>query len=83
MAVEDAYQTRRVQRELTRRYVDCSRIDVKVIHGVCYLSGLMRQLRSHPYIDLDQEAEIIQKTIRQIPGIRQVIWDVRLVKRQV
>ncbi len=76
MAIEDAYQTRSIQRELCRRYVDCSQVDVRVIHGVCYLRGVMRKLRTHPQIDLEQEAEVIQKILRQKQGIREVIWEV-------
>ena len=76
MALEDARQTRMIQHELCRRYVDCSRVDVRVIHGVCYLSGQMSKLRTHPEVDLNHEAEIIRKTVRQMQGIRDVVWDV-------
>jgi hypothetical protein len=77
MAVEDAYQTRMVQHELSRRSVDFSLVDVRVIHGVCYLRGTMMRLRSHPEVDLDQEAEVIRKILRQRVGIRDVVWEVR------
>jgi hypothetical protein len=93
MAVEDAYQTRMVQHELSRRYVDCSLVDVRVIHGgryvdcslvdvrvihgVCYLRGIMKRLRSHPEVDLDHEAEVIRKILRQRVGIRDVVWEVQ------
>jgi hypothetical protein len=77
MALEDARQTRSIQRELCRRYVDLSMVDVRVIHGVAYLRGVMQKLRTHPEIDLEQEAEIIRKVLRQQPGIRDVVWEVR------
>ncbi len=78
MALEDAQNTRAVQRELCRRYVDASQIDVRVIHGVCYLRGVMAKLRSHPEVDLEHETEIIQRLLRQHAGIRDVVWDVRM-----
>ena len=78
MAVEDAQNTRSVQRELSRRYVDSTRIDIRVIHGVCYLRGIMAHLRSHPEVDLEHEAEVIQRILRQKPGIRGVAWEVQI-----
>jgi osmotically-inducible protein OsmY len=77
MALEDAYQTRAVKHELTRRNVDLSGVDVRVFHGVCYISGTMSKFRSHPEVDLDHEAEVIRKVIRGIRGIRDVVWEVR------
>lgn len=76
MAVEDAAMTRMVQRELGRRYVDSSRLDVRVTHGVCYLRGVLEKLRFYPEVDLEYEAELIRKLLRQKPGIREVIWEV-------
>jgi hypothetical protein len=76
MALEDANQTRMVQREISRRYIDTTLVDVRVIHGVCYLRGVISKLRSHPDIDLEHEAEIIRKILRQKPGIRDVVWEV-------
>ncbi|MEP6755525.1 MAG: hypothetical protein ABJA67_08500 [Chthonomonadales bacterium] len=80
MAVEDARQRRLVHHELTRRYVDFTQVDVQVVHGVCYLRGIMRQLRTHPEVNLDHEAEIIQKTLMRVNGIRSVVWDVRTMQ---
>jgi osmotically-inducible protein OsmY len=65
-----------IQHELCRRYIDASRVDVRVIHGVCYMSGQISKLRSHPEVDLNHEAEVIRKCVRQLTGIRDVVWDV-------
>ncbi len=80
MAVEDAMNTRMVQREISRRYVDSTLVDVRVIHGVCYMRGIMRKLRTHPDVDLDHEAEVIRKVLRQQPGIREVVWEVQFIQ---
>lgn len=76
MGAGDAESTRMVQRELNRRYIDSSRMDVRVIHGVVYMRGTMGRLRTHPEIDLEREADIIRKILRQKPGIREIIWEV-------
>jgi len=65
-----------VQRELNRRYIDTTQVDVRVIHGVVYLRGIIRTLRTHPEVDLERESDIIRKIIRQKPGIREIIWEV-------
>lgn len=77
MALEDASLTRAVQRELCRRYVDMTMVDIRVIHGVCYLRGTMSKLRSHPEVDLEHESEVIRKILRAHQGVRDVVWEVR------
>ncbi|MBM3495458.1 MAG: hypothetical protein FJX72_14220 [Armatimonadetes bacterium] len=76
MGAGDAEQTRMVHRELNRRYVDSSRLEVRVIHGIVYMRGMMTRLRTHPEVDLEHESDIIRKIIRQKQGIREIIWEV-------
>jgi osmotically-inducible protein OsmY len=71
---EDAEMTRMVRREISRRYVDATNVDVKVMHGVCYLRGYIKQLRGHDN-DLNEELEVILRILRQKPGIREVICE--------
>jgi len=75
MPSEDATMTRLVQREVVRRYIDSSRLEVKAIHGVVYLRGSIRKLRGHD-VDLKHELEVINRVLRGKPGIRDVIIDV-------
>lgn len=75
MPAEDAQTTRLVQREITRRYIDITRLDVKAMHGVVYLRGSIAKLRGHN-VDLRHELEIINRVLRGKPGIRDVIIDV-------
>lgn len=76
MAVEAAHLTRKIQREVSRRYVDASRLEVYVSHDICYMRGFLRKLRNHPETSLDQEIEVIKKMIRHVDGIRDVVWEV-------
>ncbi len=77
MPAEDKEMTRMVQREISRRYVDSSQVDVKAIHGVVYLRGVVRPLRNVA-VNLQQEIEIIQRILRNKPGIRDVINEMQV-----
>lgn len=77
MPVQDVHMTRLVQREIIRRYIDSSKLDVKAVHGVVYLRGSIRKLRGHD-VDLKHELEVIYRVLRAKPGIRDVIMDVDL-----
>ncbi len=75
MPAEDVQMTRLVQREIGRRYIDTRQLDVKVIHGIVYMRGVVRQIRGHD-VNLEAELEIIRRILRSKPGIRDVIMDV-------
>ncbi len=66
----DAILTRRVRSEFIRREVDTTRLEVKVIHGVAYLGGELKETRSRKIFDKKKEMEIILGTIHEIRGIR-------------
>jgi hypothetical protein len=74
-SVEDASQTRMVQRELGKRCIDISLMDVHVHHGVVYLRGVARQVRGQQ-IDLVHELQIVCQVLRQRPGIREIVNEV-------
>ncbi len=80
MPVEDAEMTRQVRREISRRYVDATNVDVRVIHGVVYLRGFMDHLATHQGLSLGNELEIITRVLRSRPGIRDVVSEVNLGK---
>lgn len=73
----DAHLTRQVQREISRRYIDTTRLDVKALHGVVYLRGSVTRLRGHD-VDLKKELEVINRVLRGKQGIRDVIIDVSI-----
>ena len=77
MPAEDSSMTRLVQREVSRRYIDATRLEVKAIHGVVYLRGSIAKLRGHD-VDLKKELEVIHRVLRGKSGIRDVIIDVTL-----
>jgi hypothetical protein len=61
-----------VRRELARRPIDCSMVDVYVTHGIVYLRGTVRPLRGHD-IDLQAEISHLQTILKQKQGVRDVI----------
>ncbi|MDO8586041.1 MAG: BON domain-containing protein [Armatimonadota bacterium] len=74
MPVEDAEMTRMVRREISRRYIDSSNLDVRVMHGVVYLRGWVDKLRGHHQdVDLKEELEVIHRILMQRPGVRDVV----------
>lgn len=70
MRPDDARLTRRVRAEFIRRELDCSRLDVKVIHGVAYLGGELRPTRAQRIPDPKKEMDIIETILMGISGIR-------------
>jgi hypothetical protein len=78
MPVEDAEMTRLVRREISRRYVDCTHLEVRVMHGVVYLRGWIERLRSqeHKNIDLTEELQVIQRILLQKSGVREVVMEI-------
>jgi hypothetical protein len=79
VSVVDASMTRDAKREIAKRPVDSSYLDVHVTHGVVYLRGRMEKIRGY-YEDLDlhEELIVIIKVLRQKPGIRDVVCEVDL-----
>ncbi|MCS6919878.1 MAG: BON domain-containing protein [Fimbriimonadales bacterium] len=75
MALADVETRRMVLREISKRHVDSSRLDVQVFHGVVYLRGTVSGMRGHN-VDIKAEMEVIRRILRQRPGIRDVVLDV-------
>ena len=65
-----------VRRELARRPLDCSMVEVYVTHGVVYLRGTIRAMRGHD-IDVPHEVAIIQTVLKQRAGIRDVVSELQ------
>lgn len=72
MPAADNEMRRMVLKEITKRHIDTTLMDVHCVHGVVYLRGTVRKIRGHD-IDLKQEVEIIRRILRQKPGIRDVV----------
>ncbi|MCC6485576.1 MAG: hypothetical protein IT209_12075 [Armatimonadetes bacterium] len=74
MGVQDAETTRMVRREIIRRHLDDSQLQVNAMHGVVYLRGILKVCAGHPR-DLKEEMLILHRVLRSRPGIRDVIFE--------
>lgn len=75
MSLQDATVTKMAQREITRRAIDTSRLDVRCCHGVIHVGGMVAKIHGHE-VDLKHELEIVARSLRGRPGVRDVIIDV-------
>lgn len=74
MPSEDRSVVRMIQREISRRNIDSTRIIVSASHGIVYLRGEVRRLRGHD-LNLKDELELIRRLLRSKEGIRDVHVD--------
>lgn len=70
-------------RELARRSVDLTYLDVQAIRGVIRLYGRVRMARSVVGGDIDSEMYKIVEIIRRIPEVRDVVDESTHEKRAV
>lgn len=69
MSVVDSAMTREVLRDISKRPVDISQLNVHVTHGVVYLAGRVEKVRGyHQEIDLREEMNIIVRLLKQSRG---------------
>lgn len=78
MAIANKEGMLKVRSILNRRYIDSSMVNIQVIGGSVHFTGVLRNLRQHPGIDLKSEMEHISLIIRQQPGLRDVVWEVSI-----
>jgi osmotically-inducible protein OsmY len=80
MSVEDARMSNAIRHEIVKRAMDSSRLEVRVTHGVVYLSGEVRELRGGAS-DLRKEMDILHHVLRSKAGVTDVIDDAQLRTR--
>ena len=78
MANDQKLMQQMVRREMARRPMDCSMVDITASHGVIYLRGTVRQARGQ-VIDLKQEITHLCTVLKQRAGIRDVISEVQII----
>ncbi len=73
MRPDDARLTRKVKAEIIRRELNTQKLNVSVLHGVCYLGGELAPTRQNRVTDWRKEFEIIENVIRTIDGVRDIV----------
>ena len=66
-----------VRREIGRRPLDITLLDVHAVHGVVYMTGTIRAVRG-ANIDLKHEMNIVEHMLKLKPGVRDVVNDCML-----
>ena len=72
----DVAATKMCRREFTRKGVDVSAADIRVMHGVCYLKGQIKMIMGEGKIDLKEQVQLVARILRSKQGINDVIVDV-------
>ncbi|MFQ6097353.1 MAG: hypothetical protein ACE5O2_06445 [Armatimonadota bacterium] len=73
MPLEDKATRLRILREIAKRNVDATRLQVSVLNNIVTLTGELRPLRGRMARDTQQELETIREIILHLPKIREVI----------
>ncbi|NLN76137.1 MAG: BON domain-containing protein [Armatimonadetes bacterium] len=77
MSVVDSAMTREVLRDISKRPLDISRLNVHVMRGVVHLTGRVDKVRGNAgFLDLQEEMNIVVRILRQKPGVRDVCCEV-------
>ncbi len=72
---KDVRGLRSARAELSKRGIDTTRADVRVVHGVLQIRGKIGIARSSAVSDLRSEMELIARVLRSKPEIRDVVLD--------
>lgn len=78
MSLVDSAMTREVLRDISKRQLDISNLDVHVMHGVIYLRGRLERIRGNDDMDLREELHLVLKLLRQKQGIRDIVCEVEI-----
>lgn len=73
---KDVHGLRFARSEFSRRCIDISRADVRMMHGVLQVRGEVRPGPNCTFTDLKTEMELVARVLRTKAEIRDVVLDV-------
>jgi hypothetical protein len=73
----DVAANKLVRKEFGRSGLDITYADIRVMHGTCYIRGSISLSKAGEAVEPKAEMERIVRIIRQRPGIKDVVVDVR------
>jgi len=77
MTLADTRLRREIQKELVKRDIESTSINVQVINFVVYLTGEIRPVRGMT-LDPRKELGIIEEIIRRFKGVRDVVNEIKV-----
>ena len=82
MNAADAEIMRNIRRELAKRPMDVTRLDLQVVHGRVMMGGIVSRLRDHPNADIQSELDMLIKILSRDRLIKDVTSGVRVLKEE-
>ncbi len=80
MNAVDAEVIRNIHREINRRPIDATRIDIQVVNGRVTIGGTVTRLRAQPGVDLQFELNALHKFITKDRLVKEVFMQVRAIE---
>jgi len=78
MTLADTRLRRNLLRELTKRPIELTLLDVKVVAAIAYLTGEIKPIRGYE-LNVRKEREEIEEIVRSFPGVRGVVNEIKRV----
>lgn len=72
---QDVAATKMVRRELNKRMIDVNQADIRVMHNVAYIRGVVRAIKGGP-TDVKAEMELIARVLITSRKIKDAVIDV-------
>jgi len=79
----DAELIRTIRREIGKRPIDPTRMDVQVTMGRVILGGTVANLRDQPLIDLKEELTMLEKILIRNPMVKQFTMQCRVNQMEI
>ncbi len=71
----DVAATKRLRSELGKKFIDVSQADVRVMHGVAYIRGVVKAVPGGDQPDVKQALNIVARTLREKGLVKDVVID--------
>lgn len=71
----DVAATKMMRRELGKRMIDVNQADIRVMHGVCYIRGVVRSIKGGPE-NVKAEIELLGRAMMNAKRLRDCMVDV-------
>jgi len=81
MNADEVLLIRDIRRMFDKVPIDTARVEITVTRGHVSLTGTFRPLRSHPFVDIREQVDELERRLRKDPRIRLLTMECRVVKQ--
>ena len=75
MDINDVRSTKYARSAFTKRGIDITMAEVRVMHGVCFVRGKLKPMPKWSIPSVEKEAENIAKMIRRQPEVKECVLE--------